>query len=64
MRLNEKSVETDVLVIGTGAAGCFAAMKAHELDKYLCDTEELEVEIVPEGETVKVKKTTPAEDAE
>lgn len=31
MRLNEKSVETDVLVIGTGAAGCFAAMKAHDL---------------------------------
>ena len=31
MRLNEKSVETDVLVIGTGAAGCFAAIKAHDL---------------------------------
>jgi fumarate reductase (CoM/CoB) subunit A len=28
--LNEKRVETDVLVVGAGGAGCFAAIKAYE----------------------------------
>lgn len=30
IELNEKRVETDVLVIGAGGAGCFAAMKAQD----------------------------------
>ena len=28
--LNEKKVETDILVVGSGGAGCFAAIKAQE----------------------------------
>ena len=35
------------------------AMKAHGLVKYRCDSEDLEVEIVPEGEKAKVRKVAP-----
>ena len=28
--LNEKKIETDILVVGSGGAGCFAAIKAQE----------------------------------
>jgi hypothetical protein len=54
MSLTKREVETKAVLLAT--------MKAHKLDKYRCDSEDLEVEIVPEGETVKVKKVAPPED--
>lgn len=57
MMLTKREVETQAKLL--------TAMKAHGLSKYRCDSEDLEVEVVPEAEKAKVRKVAPpAEDSD
>ncbi len=51
MALTKKEVESQAKLLGL--------MKAAGLMIYRCDTEDLEVEIVPEAEKAKVRRVTP-----